>query len=389
MTNKTNRKAESPNFLVSLIGDEKRQQITIPLFAVAMSIVAGSLLLLALGKNPLGTYYGLLQGAGLAPKGNYAGGTGQLTDLMSLLDAMAPMIFGALAVTVALKAGLFNIGVAGQMLLSGFVATVVVGYSGLPAVVAKPTVIVIGVILGALCGGLIGFLKYKFNISEVVSSIMLNYIFQYLISFVINLNFLNPLSRQSDYISKAASLTFKNTQFMGVKADIPLGIFLAVVTAYGIYFLLSKTVLGYEIKAVGANRNASAYAGINVGKTMVMTMMISGALSGLAGVCYYLGYYQSIQPRMLASLGFDAIATSLLGNTHPIGVVFSSVLITTLEKGANFMSSKMGVVKEISGVLTGLILLFSATGAYIKYKIGRYTAELERNKKMDSEEGEQ
>ncbi len=357
------------HWFIQGLKNEKTQWITIPAFAVVLSILVGSLVILLLGRNPFTAYYAILQGAGLALKPNYAGGTNLLTDFTSFLDALAPMIFAALAITVAFKAGMFNIGVAGQMLMGGFVATVVIGYSGLTAFLAKPLVLVVALVVGALAGGFIGFLKHRFNISEVVSTIMLNYIFANATSYFIKTYYINPVSRQSEQIEAAASLTLKGIRVAGIRIDIPLGIFLAIGIALLMHFILAKTRLGFEIKAVGSNKKAAKYAGINIGKTIVLTMMISGGLAGLAGATYYLGYFGSIQPGVLAGLGFDAIATSLLGNNHPLGIILASILITTLDKGATYMSSRVGVVREISGVITSLILLFSATGAYIRYRV--------------------
>ncbi|MEN1759873.1 ABC transporter permease [Anoxynatronum sibiricum] len=363
------------NPLIAFLGNEKWQWLSIPVFAVVLSIVAGSVVMLLMGKNPLAAYVGILQGAGLVPKPNYAGGTGMLTDFTSFLDALAPMIFAALAVTVGFRAGLFNIGIAGQMLLAGFFATLLVGYSELPWYLAKPLVLIIAVTAGALAAGLVGYLKHRFNISEVVSTIMMNYIIAYVTSYYIKSYFVNPVSRQSEYIQPAASLTLKNLRVGGVRIDVSIGIVLAVAAALLVYYLLYKTRLGFEIKAVGANKQAAEYAGIHIGKTMVTAMMISGGLAGLAGATFYLGHYASMQPGVLAGLGYDAIATSLLGNNHPLGVLLASVLITTLDKGATYMSSKVGVVREISGVITSLILLFSATGTYIRYRVNRQRLE--------------
>lgn len=362
---------------VKLLGNAKWQQISIPVFAIVLSLIAGAVVISLVGSNPLSAYYNLLQGTGIMPKPSYAGGKGMLTDFTSMLNALTPMLFAALAVAVAFKAGLFNIGVAGQMLGAGFAATIIIGYSGLSGIIAKPLVILIGIAVGALIGGLIGFLKYRFNINEVVASIMINYILQYVISFFINTYYVDPVSRQSRYISKAARLTFMDVKLFGFKIELPLGIILAVLAAIFIKFLLDKTWIGYEIKTVGANRNAAKYAGINVGKNIVLAMVISGALSGLAGVTYYLGYFGSIQPKVLASVGYDAIAVSLLGNSNPIGVIFSSFLITVISKGSTYMSSMSGVEQEIASVITGMILLFSACGAFIKYLVKNAENQLE------------
>lgn len=365
---------------VKLLGNEKRQSVTIPIFAILVSLVAGAIVLGILGKNPLSAYINLLQGSGLCPKASYAGGKSILTDFTSFLNALTPMLFAALAVAVALKGGLFNIGISGQMLCAGFVTTIIIGYSDLPAGIAKPLVLVCGIVVGAAVGGLVGWLKYKFNINEVVSTIMINYTAQYVISFCINTFFVNPVSRQSNPVSKAARLTLMDTQVGDLKMDIPLGIILAVIAAFIIRFLFKKTRMGYEIKTVGSSVTAARYAGISVGRNIVLAMVISGALAGLAGVTYYLGYFGSIQPKVLPSTGFDAIAVSLLGNNNPVGIIFSSFLITIISKGSTYMSSTAGVEAEIASVITGLILLFSACSAFIAYKVKRAKNTLEEEK---------
>lgn len=367
-----NKKANIVEKMVlATIGHEKRQKIAIPVFSILVALIAGGIVIALLGHNPFYAFYNLLQGCGIAPKASYAGKKGMITDFMDFMDNLTPMIFAALAVAVALRSGLFNIGVSGQMLAAGFLATVTVGYTSLAAPIAKPLVVIIGILAGACVGGLIGFLKYRFNINEVVSSIMINYILEYVISFFINMYFVDPVSRQSKNVSTAARLTLTDVEVSGYKMDIPLGIILAILTVFLVRFIMNRTVLGFEMKAVGCSRTAAKYAGIKVGKNIVITMVISGALSGLAGVTYYLGYFASIQPKVLTSTGFDAIAVSLLGNNNPVGIIFSSFLITVISKGSTYMSSASGVQQEIASVITGIILLFSACGAFVRYKTGR------------------
>lgn len=374
--------------IVKLLGNEKNQSITIPVFSIVISLLVGAVVIASLGKNPGAAYISLLQGSGILPKASYAGYKSILTDFMSFLNAWTPMLFASMSVAVALRAGLFNIGVSGQMLTAGFMATLLVGYSSLGAGLAKPLVLLIGLVTGALVGCLIGYLKYKFNINEVVSSIMINYIAQYIISFLINTRFVDPLSRQSKAVSKAARLTLMDTQIGNLKMDIPLSIILAIICAFLIKFILDRTKAGFELKTVGASTTAAQYTGMNVGKNMVFAMLISGALAGLAGVTYYLGYVGSIQPRVLPNMGFDAIAVAILGNSHPIGILFSSFLITVISKGSTYMSSAVRVEAEIASVITSLILLFSACGAYIRYRVKRSKNLLEEMKKQQSEKEE-
>ena len=365
---------------VKVLGNEKYQSFSIPLFAILLSLIVGAVVIAILGKNPISAYGNLLQGSGILPKASYAGGKSMLTDFFSFMNYWTPMIFAALAVAVALKAGLFNIGVSGQMLAAGFVSSVLVGYSELTAVVAKPLVILISFVIGGIVGALIGWLKYKFNINEVVSSIMLNYIIQYVVAFMINTKYVDPVSRQSTNVSDASRLTLMATEIGGFKYDIPLGFILAIIVAFIIKFIFEKTTFGYELKAVGSNRKAAQYAGINVGKNMIMAMLISGALAGLAGATYYLGYFCSMQPKVLAATGYDAIAVSLLGNSNPVGILFSSFLISIMGKGSTYMSSTAGLDAEIASVITGLILLFSACSAFIQYLIKKSKDKMEVNK---------
>lgn len=359
--------------VLKAFGGERRQSISVPIFAVLLSLVAASILLIALGKNPVTAFLGMLRGCGIVPKANYAANAGMLTDFMSFLGWMAPMTFAALAVAVAFKTGLFNIGISGQMLLGGFFATVVAleCTESVPAPLRLVLVLVIGIASGAAVGGLIGFLKYRFNINEVVSSIMLNYIIQYATKFFIQMYYVDPVSRQSRYIDSSWRLTAIGVQAFGVKFDIPLAIILVIPAILLVRMILDRTKLGYEMKTVGLTRSAARYAGMNVGKNMVLSMLISGALAGLAGVSYYLGYYASIQPGTLASMGFDSIAVSLLGNSNPVGILFSSFLITIVSKGSTYMSSSASIPQEISQVITGLILLFSACGVVIRSMLSR------------------
>ena len=366
--------------IVRLLGGEKHQIVKISLFAIGISLIFGAVVLILIGNNPFASYLNLLQGSGLAPKRSYAGRKNMFTDFMSFLDALTPMIFVSLSVAVALKGGLFNIGVSGMMLTSGFFATVIVGYSSMGAGLAKPLVLILGIVCGALIGALMGWLKYRFNINEVVSSIMLNYILMYIITFFINTYYVDPISRQSVNINDAARLTLTDVKAFGLKMDLPLVFPLAVITALVIRFMINKTTSGFEIKAVGLSKTAANYAGISIGRTIMITMIISGALAGLAGVTYFCGDIGSIQPGVVPGMGFNAIAVALLGCSDPIGCIFASFLITIIDEGSIFMSSQQGVEIEIADLITAFILIFSACSEYIRMYVGRASAELADSK---------
>lgn len=357
---------------------KKYEGIVSPFIALLLSLIVGGIIIALLGKNSFSAFENLLQGCGILPKFRYAGGKSMLTDFCSFLNYWTPMIFGALGVAVALKAGLFNIAISGQMLAAGFVSSVLVGYGTLEAAIAKPLVVLISIVVGGIVGALIGWLKYRFNINEVVSSIMINYILQYVMAFFINMYYVDPVSRQSRAVSDAARLTLTNVEIGGYRYDIPLGIILALLIAVGIQLVFKKTTFGYELRAVGLNRQAAQYAGIHVGSTIVSAMFISGALAGLAGATYYLGYFASIQPKVLASTGYDSIAVALLGNSNPIGILFASFLISVIGKGSTYMSSTAGLDAELSSVIISLILLFSACSVYITHCMKRVRDKMKR-----------
>ncbi len=361
---------------VKLLGPGKSQSLRVSLFCIVLSLLAGSILLLALGKNPLTGYKSILQGAGFLPKARYAGHKSMLTDFMSLINYTVPMIFASLSFSVAMRCSLFNINISGTMILSGFIASITIGYSALPLGLSIPLIILLAVVIGLLSGALIGFLKYKFNANEVVISIMFNYIISYVVSFFIQTYYVDPTTRQSVKINANARLTGMDTVVGNLKMDISYVFPLAILAVILIWFLFSKTRLGFELKAVGMNHRASEYAGIKTGRTLIFSMALSGLLAALAGVSYYLGTFASIQPKVIPSLGFDAIAVALLGNNNPIGCFFASFLVMTISNGTTYMSSRLGVLREIASLITGIMLLFSACSVAIKTIANKYSEEL-------------
>ena len=387
MKNKTLKKSR----LAALLTHEKWGGIAVPGLAIVLALITASVLLIVMGKNPVTAFMSFLQGSGVIPKAKYGGGQGILTDLFNTMNTLAPMILASLAFIIGFKAGLFNIGIAGQMLISGFTATVIVGYSELNAFLAKPLVVIVGIITGGLVGALIGWLKYRFNIHEVVASVMINYIISYGTGFFINSYYANMLTRSMQICSEASRLTLMNVQIAGMKCNVPLGIVLAIAAAFIVKFIFDKTVFGFELKAVGNNATCAKYTGINVGSRFIFSMAFSGMLAGLAGVVYFLGTYNTILPKTLPGMGYDAIAVAMLGNAAPIGSIFAAILISIFQCGSNYMSSNLGVAKEISDLITGILLMFSACGGYFRYVAQRRVArERDLLKAAEKEkEGEQ
>ncbi len=362
------------------------------ILAILLTLITASALLLIMGKNPLIAFQSFLQGCGMLPKAKYGGGSGMLSDLFDFLNYLAPLLLASLAFIAAFKAGLFNIGISGQMLIAGFLATALVGYNkSLSAGLAKPLVIIIGIIAGGLVGALVGFLKYRFNIHEVVSTIMINYIISYMTGFFINNNYVDMMTRTSRVCTPEARLTWTKVPIGGVNCKVPLGIVIAIVMAFLVQFLFDKTTFGFELKSVGLNPKCARYFGVKVGKSIVFSMAISGALAGLAGVAYYLGYTNTIIPKTLAGMGYDSISVALLGNASPVGSILASIIVSIFQQGANYMSSRVGVAKEIASLITGILLLYASCGNYMKmlaHQTLQREADLSKDKNKAQEEEE-
>ena len=358
------------------------------ILAIVLTLITAGLLLLIMGKDPVVAFQGFLQGCGMLPKAKYGGGSGMLSDLFDFLNYLAPLLLASLAFIAGFKTGLFNIGISGQMVLSGFLATVFVGYNKeLSAAAAKPLVILIGIAAGGLLGAFIGFLKYRFNIHEVVSTIMINYIINYMTGFFINNNYVDMMTRTSRVCSAAARLTWTNVKIGGVNCKVPLGIAIALLIAVVVQFFFDRTSFGFELKAVGMNAKSAKYFGVKVGRSIILSMAISGALAGLAGVAYYLGYTNTIIPKTLPGMGYDSISVALLGSSSPIGAVFAAVIVSIFQQGANYMSSRVGVAKEIASLITGIMLLYASCGNYMKMLAHSWNQkEADRTSKREGEE---
>jgi len=359
------------NIILRILRYERTQTLVISIIALLLAMIAISIVILLIGKNPIAVFLSLLRGSGLLAKPRYAGGKNMLSDFMGFLDAVTPMLFAAIAVAVALKAGLFNIGISGQMLASGFIATLLIGYSSLDSLIAKPLVILIGTVVGATVAIFVGWLKARFNIHEVVSTIMLNYIFQNIVSFMIKSYYIDPTTRQSKNASAASRLTLLNVILGEAKIRVPLCFPLAILIAIIFYIILFRTRLGFEIRSVGLNSKAAEYSGISSKRTIIMAMALSGAAAGLAGVTYYLGYFNCITPGELTGVGFDSIAVCLLANSNPLACVLSSLLITAFSYGSIYMSSQAGINSYIASLLVGIVLLFSACSEFFRYLANR------------------
>ena len=335
--------------------------ILVPLLAVLTAMIVGALVILTAGGNPLYAYMGLFQGA-----------FGSAKAWSETAVWASPYIFAGLAVALAFKGGLFNIGAEGQLALGAVVAAWV-GYAlpevlgtSLPAIIHLPLAIGLGVLAGALWGAIPGALKAYTGGHEVINTIMMNYIALNMVSFLLIGPMKDPnpqnVSARTPPIAESARIA---PIFEGFR--IHWGFVFALVMAAVVWWLLWKTTFGFEIRTVGSNPDAAKYAGINVKRTIILTMALSGLLAGLAGVIEVTGLNYRHELGFSVGYGFDAIAIALLGKTHPFGVVLAAILFAGMRNGGTRMQFLTQIPVDVISVIQALILLFVATDAIIRY----------------------
>src|SRR5512139_627974 len=339
------------------------QKLLVPALAVFTALVIGGLIILISGGNPLEAYRGLIEGAFGSPKA-----------ISETFIWATPYIFAGLAVALAFKGGLFNIGAEGQLAL-GALAAAWLGYglpkalgTTIPAIIHVPICVIGGAIAGGLWGAVPGWLKARFGAHEVINTIMMNYIALGLVSFLLN----GPMKDPSPTNVIARTPSIAETARIGhIFSDPALrvhwGTVLAFIVAFLIWFLLWKMTVGFEIRTVGTSSGAARYAGINVGRTIILTMFLSGALAGLAGAIEVTGLNYRHELSFALGYGFDAIAIALLGRTHPFGVVLAAILFGAMRSGATRMQFLTQIPVDIISVVQSLILLFVAADEIIRY----------------------
>lgn len=333
----------------------------IPLLAILTAVVLGGIIIASVGGNPFLAYYGLIQGS-----------FGSAKALSETAVWATPYILAGLAVALAFKGGLFNIGAEGQLAL-GAVVSALIGYAlpgwlgfDIPAIIHLPLTILFGMAAGAFWASIVGFLKAYTGGHEVINTIMMNYIALNTISFLLN----GPMKDRDPNNVIARTPLIADSARMPVIFEgfrIHWGFVLALFTAFLIWWILNKTTLGFEIRTVGANPDAAKYAGINVKRTIITTMALSGMLAGMAGALEVTGLNFRHELGFSIGYGFDAIAIALLGKSHPLGVVLAAILFAAMRNGATRMQFLTQLPVDLISVLQALILLFVAADAIIRY----------------------
>jgi len=326
----------------------------LPLFATLAALLVGAIMLIILDVNPVVAYGALLNGA-----------FGSTNAIAETLVKATPLLLVGLGICIAYRGNVINIGGEGQMIVGAIVATWFgLRYTGMPGWLMIVLVMLLGALAGAVWGGIPGVLKAYFNVNEILSTVMMNAIAVQLLNFVLTGPMIDPVqSQKASQIPQTARLEDAYRLPRLVPTRLHMGAIIAVVLAILVYFLLWRTTLGYRIRSVGQNRFASRYAGIKVERYIIVALMLSGALAGLAGVTQVYG----VNFRMITDgstsgftgrAGYNGIVAALFGSLHPILTIPASILFGALLVGANTMQRVTQVPSALITALNGLVVVF-------------------------------
>lgn len=335
------------------------------LISIAIGMVIAVIILLF--TNPSNALDGLIR----MLKGPF--NFGLQRGLGNMLYFATPILLTGLSVAFAFKTGLFNIGASGQFMVGSFTAIyIAVKWTFIPPSVLWIVSLIGAALAGALWASVVGILKAWRNVNEVITSIMMNYIGMYVVLFLIKaMGIYNSLKNETMPVKTNLPKAGLDIIFKGSFADV--GILIGIAGAILIYFILEKTTFGFELKAVGLNKDASEYAGINQKRNIILSMVIAGALAGLAGgVAYLAKTGKSIKlVQVLAPEGYSGIAVALLAANNPIGVIFSSFFISYMSLGGQSMQT-IGYVPEIIDMMIAVILYISALSSLFAILLNKY-----------------
>ncbi|MEQ2401578.1 MULTISPECIES: ABC transporter permease [Peptoniphilus] len=344
----------------------KRNRFLYTVLAIVLGIIIGSIILIVSGTNPIEAYKVIFFGAFGKPK--YISWT---------IVKAVPLILTGLSVAFAFNTGLFNIGAEGQYIVGSIGALVVGLLLDLPPVLHGLVALLAGALCGYIWGALVGILKAKFQVNEVISSIMMNWIAFYLSNYLLSFPLLRNIESDNSYpIKKSASIkilgswkaseagkaVLANNKFLRdiLNPPVNFGIIIAIVAAIVIWYILKKTTLGYELRAVGFNQKAAEYGGISINKSIVTSMGIAGILAGLAGAITVLGVSGNI--GIMAGqegYGFDGMAVALIAGNNPLGTIPAALLYAGLTYGGGKLTT-IGTYSEVVNIIVGIMILFIA-----------------------------
>jgi simple sugar transport system permease protein len=350
------------------------RQLVVPLLAMFTALVVGAVIIILsdpdfieqIASNPGAAFSAGFGSVGAAYRGLLVGSLGSADALSETLLRATPLILAGLAVALGFRAGLFNIGAEGQIYIGAMSATVVgINFEGLPFIVHLPLAVLAGFVGGAVWAFIPGILKARAGAHEVITTIMLNYVAYLTVDFALR----QPLLQRPDRVDPVSRFVLESAKLphlFGSDLRLHWGLIIALAAAFVVSWLLFRTTRGFEFRAVGLNPLAARYAGMSIGRTVVLTMMISGGLAGLAGASEMLGTNGTLTPGFSPGWGFDAIALALLGGSRPIGVVGAALVFGALRAGATPMQAATGIPIDLVVVIQALVILFFAAPALVR-----------------------
>ncbi|GIJ38131.1 ABC transporter permease [Micromonospora andamanensis] len=359
---------------------------TVTLLSLVLAMIVGAILMIISDPEVLATYSyitarpsdainaswtlvseayaNLFKGSVFDPAANSFNSA--LSPISETLTYTAPLVFTGLSVALAFRGGLFNIGAQGQATMGVILAALAGFLLPLPPGLHLLVAVLAGAIGGAIWGFIPGILKARTGAHEVINTIMLNYIAVYFLTWLIVQNGVQDPNR-TDAISRSVDASAQLPRLFGDGLRAHAGIILAVLATWAVAWLLNRSTLGFELRAVGANPDAARTAGMSVTRTYVLIMVFAGALAGLGGSQMVLGTTAAaLTPLVVAQIGFDGILVALLGRVKPWGVALAALLFGALQAGGNRMQSYSGISLELVTVLQALIVIFIAAPALVK-----------------------
>ncbi|PZX07808.1 nucleoside ABC transporter membrane protein [Psychrobacillus insolitus] len=329
--------------------------ILVPVISVILGLLVGAVIMLVSGYDPVKGYIALWNGI-----------FGDAYNMGETVRQITPYLLSGLAVAFAFRTGLFNIGVEGQLIVGWFAAAYVGVAFDFPMYIHLPLAILAAAVAGGLWAFIPGLLKAKLQVHEVIVTIMMNYIALHTTNALIKV--MSDGGDNTGTIHASASLKSAFFESMTDFSRLHYGIFIAIAMVVVMWFILEKTTTGFELKSVGFNQHASQYAGMNVQKNIILSMVISGVFAGLAGAMEALGTFQYASIKSgFTGIGFDGIAVALLGANTPLGIIFGATLFGALKYGALNMPNEAGIPVEIVSIVIAIIIFFVACGYVIRY----------------------
>jgi ABC-type uncharacterized transport system permease subunit len=325
-----------------------------PLLATLAALGVFAIILMTLGANPVEAYGALIEGA-----------VGSPNAIADTLVKATPLLLIGLGTCIAFRGGVVNIGGEGQLVVGALAATLLgLLYPEAPGYVIIPLAMLAGFLAGGVWGAIPGALKAYFNVNEILSTIMMNQIAVQGMNFLLRGPMIDPVQLEAaSRIPQTARLAKEFDLIRLVPTRLHLGALLAVIVAILVYIFLWRTTIGYRIRAVGLNADAARYAGINVKRYIVLSLLLSGALGGLAGAVQVYGvthrmFTDGSAAGFTGSAGFNGIVAALFGQLHPLGTIPAAILFGALLVGANKLQRVVQVPSALVTALNGLVVVF-------------------------------